>query len=301
MCKGEEMLLYTLFTDMPKQHILQHITRRWCTHSTLLRKKCTKLPNYWRPTNSICCSPLEYLTTSLPVTMPKVTILILSQPLTPTKWLFQAILRQNSRPTWAHISKCLLGQPLLFMRLQFPDIDKKKCKKGRHTNFQGCAKVLSPSRESFVHSLQSHRNYLEEVTKCFSVLHPYCSTRLSFTKRHFLITNQFFSQLPRTMFWGKNVFVFALYMDSSRYTVLLLMVGKLGSWKSLSKTIAVDAMEDMLSRKSFVPNMQGGPDSIFSMQPPFKAGRDCLHFSSVCTGAEVKRYGWVCICGLTED
>lgn len=129
MCKGEEMLLYTLFTDMPKQHILQHITRRWCTHSTLLRKKCTKLPNYWRPTKSICCSPLEYLTTSLPVTMPKVTILILSQPLTPTKWLFQAILRQNSRPTWAHISKCLLGQPLLFMRLQFPDIDKKKCKK----------------------------------------------------------------------------------------------------------------------------------------------------------------------------
>lgn len=172
---------------------------------------------------------------------------------------------------------------------------------GRPTNFRGCAKVLSPSRESFVHSLQSHRDYLEEVTKCFSVIHPYRSKRLSFTKRLFLITNQFFGQLPRTMFWGKNVFVFALYMDSSRHTVPLLLAGKLGSWKSLSKTIAVDAMEDMLSRKSFVSNMQGGPDTIFSMQPPFKARRDCLHFSSVCTGAEVKKCGWVCICGLTED
>lgn len=47
----------------------------------------------------------------------------------------------------------------------------------------------------------------------------------------------------------------------------------LGSSKSLSKTIAVDAMEDMLSRKSVFPKMQGGSDSIFSMQPPFKARR----------------------------
>lgn len=60
-------------------------------------------------------------------------------------------------------------------------------------------------------------------------------------------------------------------------------------------------MEDMLSRRSFVPKMQEGSDSIFSMQPPLKARRDHLHFSSMCTGAEGEKYGWVCICGLSED
>ncbi|XP_014821245.1 PREDICTED: E3 ubiquitin-protein ligase RNF213-like [Calidris pugnax] len=149
------------------------------------------------------------------------------------------------------IERCM-SITLWFYKLRdllFPQIDKKKQKKPILSDAQR-ALVLSVGACYYV-SLESREDYLQEVAKCFSVSAENVSASLlqqeiELCQEVFLDNISVPEATARNDALKENIFMLVICMD---LRVPLFLVGKPGSSKSLSKTIAVDAMEGRLSKE----------------------------------------------------
>ncbi|XP_065534706.1 E3 ubiquitin-protein ligase RNF213-like isoform X4 [Lathamus discolor] len=191
-----------------------------------------------------------------------------------------------------------------FRDLLFPMIDKKyKKKKETILNDEQRALVLSLGACYYV-SLENRKDYLEEVAKCFSVPASLLQQEIEFCQEVFLDN----VSVPQTTACNdalrENIFMIVLCMD---LRVPLFLIGKPGSSKSLSKTIAVDAMQGRLSKRqlfkrckeiqlvSFQCSPHSKPEGIistFRQCAQFQRGKNLDEFASVVVLDEV---------GLAED
>ncbi|KAM6439343.1 E3 ubiquitin-protein ligase rnf213-alpha-like isoform 2-T2 [Rhynochetos jubatus] len=129
--------------------------------------------------------------------------------------------------------------------LLFPQIDKK-CKKKPEAilNDAQRALVLSVGVCYYV-SLENRKDYLEEIAKCFNVPPSQLQQQIELCQEVFLDNLSIPEATARNDALKENIFMLVVCMD---LRVPLFLVGKPGSSKSLSKTIAVDAMQGRLSR-----------------------------------------------------
>ncbi|KAM4682179.1 E3 ubiquitin-protein ligase rnf213-alpha-like isoform 3-T3 [Amazona ochrocephala] len=191
-----------------------------------------------------------------------------------------------------------------FRDLLFPRIDKKyKTEKKTILNDEQRALVLSLGACYYV-SLENRKDYLEEVAKCFSVPASLLQQEIEFCQEVFLDNVSIPQATACNDALRENIFMIVLCMD---LRVPLFLVGKPGSSKSLSKTIAVDAMQGRLSKRplfkrckeiqlvSFQCSPHSKPDGIvstFRQCAQFQKGKNLEEFASVVVLDEV---------GLAED
>ncbi|XP_009475166.1 PREDICTED: E3 ubiquitin-protein ligase RNF213-like [Nipponia nippon] len=205
------------------------------------------------------------------------------------------------------IERCM-SIVLWFYRLRdllFPQIDAKKCKKEQEPvlNDAQRALVLSVGVCYYV-SLESRKDYLEEVAKCFSVPTSLLQQEIELCQEVFLDNLSVPKATARNDALRENIFMIVVCMD---LRVPLFLVGKPGSSKSLSKTIAVDAMEGRRSKSqlfkrckeiqlvSFQCSPHSKPEGIistFQQCAQFQKGKNLDEFASVVLLDEI---------GLAED
>ncbi|XP_075580950.1 E3 ubiquitin-protein ligase rnf213-alpha-like [Pelecanus crispus] len=153
-------------------------------------------------------------------------------------------------------------------------------------------------------SLESRREYLEEVAKCFSVPASRLQQELELCQEVFLDNLSIGKEIARNTALRENIFMMVVCMD---LRVPLFLVGKPGSSKSLSKTIAVNAMKGTLSGNqlfkrckevqllSFQCSPHSKPEGIistFRQCAQFQKGKNLTEFASVVLLDEI---------GLAED
>ncbi|XP_029898687.1 E3 ubiquitin-protein ligase rnf213-alpha-like isoform X1 [Aquila chrysaetos chrysaetos] len=205
------------------------------------------------------------------------------------------------------IERCM-GIALWFYKLRdllFPQIDKKKYKKEQEPilNDAQRALVLSVGACYYV-SLESRKDYLEEVAKCFPVPASLLQQEIELCQEVFLDNLSIPEATGRNDALRENIFMLVMCMD---LRVPLFLVGKPGSSKSLSKTIAVDAMVGRLSQSqlfkrckeiqlmSFQCSPHSKPEGIistFRQCAQFQKGKNLDEFASVVLLDEI---------GLAED
>ncbi|PKU43384.1 hypothetical protein llap_6310 [Limosa lapponica baueri] len=145
------------------------------------------------------------------------------------------------------IERCM-SITLWFYKLRdvlFPKIDEKKHEKEPILSDAQRALVLSVGACYYV-SLESREDYLQEVAKCFSVPASLLQQEIELCQEVFLDNVSVPEATARNDALKENIFMIVVCMD---LRVPLFLVGKPGSSKSLSKTIAVDAMEGRRSEK----------------------------------------------------
>ncbi|XP_056183966.1 E3 ubiquitin-protein ligase rnf213-alpha-like isoform X3 [Falco biarmicus] len=189
--------------------------------------------------------------------------------------------------------------------LLFPKIDEKKYEKKQKPilNDAERALVLSVGACYYV-SLENRKDYLEEVAKCFSVPASQLQQEIELCQEVFLDNLSIPEATARNDALRENIFMTVLCMD---LRVPLFLVGKPGSSKSLSKTIAVDAMQGRLSKSqlfkrfkeiqlvSFQCSPHSKPEGIistFRQCAQFQKGKNLDEFASVVLLNEI---------GLAED
>ncbi|KAM9258624.1 E3 ubiquitin-protein ligase rnf213-alpha-like [Morus bassanus] len=189
--------------------------------------------------------------------------------------------------------------------LLFHQIDKKRCEEeeGPTLNDAQRALVLSVGVCYYV-SLESRQEYLEEVAKCFSVPASWLQQEIELCQEVFLDDLSIGKATACNSALRENIFMLVVCMD---LRVPLFLVGKPGSSKSLSKTIAVNAMKGMLSGSplfkrckevqllSFQCSPHSKPEGIistFRQCAQFQKGKNLNEFVSVVLLDEI---------GLAED
>ncbi|XP_009695289.1 PREDICTED: E3 ubiquitin-protein ligase RNF213-like [Cariama cristata] len=190
--------------------------------------------------------------------------------------------------------------------LLFDEIDKKRQREGKEEptlNDAQRALVLSVGVCYYV-SLDSRQVYLEEIAKCFSVPASRLQQEIELCQEVFLDNLYIPKATACNNALRENIFMMVVCMD---LRVPLFLVGKPGSSKSLSKTIAVDAMEGTLSRSplfkrckevqlvSFQCSPHSKPEGIistFRQGAQFQKGKNLNEFASVVVLDEI---------GLAED
>ncbi|XP_074663829.1 E3 ubiquitin-protein ligase rnf213-alpha-like isoform X2 [Strix aluco] len=190
--------------------------------------------------------------------------------------------------------------------LLFHQIDeKRRCKKVEELTLNEAqrALVLSVGVCYYV-SLESRQEYLEEVAKSFSVAASQLQQEIELCQEVFLDHVSVPKATACNNALMENIFMMVVCMD---LRVPLFLVGKPGSSKSLSKTIAVDAMEGTLSRSplfkrckeiqlvSFQCSPHSKPEGIistFRQCAQFQKGKNLDEFASVVLLDEI---------GLAED
>ncbi|XP_062457519.1 E3 ubiquitin-protein ligase rnf213-alpha-like [Rhea pennata] len=190
--------------------------------------------------------------------------------------------------------------------LLFPQIDKKRKRKNVEEptlNDAQRALVLSVGACYYV-SLESRQAYLEEIARCFAV--PTCRLRqeIELCQEVFLDNISIPEGTACNNALRENIFMMVMCMD---LRVPLFLVGKPGSSKSLSKTIAVNAMKGQLSENLFfkrckevqLVSFQCSPHSkpegivsIFRQCAQFQKEKNLDEFASVVLLDEI---------GLAED
>ncbi|XP_009952271.1 PREDICTED: E3 ubiquitin-protein ligase RNF213-like [Leptosomus discolor] len=205
------------------------------------------------------------------------------------------------------IERCM-SVVLWFYKLRdllFPLIDEKKYKKEQEPilNDAQRALVLSVGACYYV-SLESRKDYLEEVAKCFSVPASLLKQEIELCQEVFLDNLSVPEATACNDALRENIFMIVLCMD---LRVPLFLVGKPGSSKSLSKTIAVNAMKGRLSKRplfkrckeiqllSFQCSPHSKPEGImstFRQCAQFQKGKNLDEFVSVVLLDEI---------GLAED
>ncbi|XP_042653147.1 E3 ubiquitin-protein ligase rnf213-alpha-like [Tyto alba] len=153
-------------------------------------------------------------------------------------------------------------------------------------------------------SLESRQEYLEEVAKCLSVPASRLQEEIELCQEVFLDHLSIPKATACNNALQENIFMMVVCMD---LRMPLFLVGKPGSSKSLSKTIAVDAMEGTLSRSqlfkrfkevqlvSFQCSPHSKPEGIistFRQCAQFQKGKNLNEFASVVLLDEI---------GLAED
>ncbi|EMP27445.1 hypothetical protein UY3_15466 [Chelonia mydas] len=224
------------------------------------------------------------------------------------------------------IERCM-GVLLWFYNLRdllFPLIDEKKSEAQHsqdqdpsiHALAKGCEKdqisLLNEAQRSLVLavgvcyyvSLESRQDYLKEIAKCFSVPESLLQQEIVLCQEVFLDNLSVPKTTARNDALRENIFMMVICMD---LRVPLLLVGKPGSSKSLSKTIAADAMQGRLSKKelfkrckqvqlvSFQCSPHSKPEGIistFKQCAQFQRGQKLEEFASVVILDEI---------GLAED
>ncbi|XP_074938739.1 E3 ubiquitin-protein ligase rnf213-alpha-like isoform X2 [Phalacrocorax aristotelis] len=188
--------------------------------------------------------------------------------------------------------------------LLFPQIDEKYKKKQEPIlNDAQRALVLSVGACYYV-SLESRKDYLEEVAKCFSAPASLLQQEINLCQEVFLDNLSVPKAIARNDALRENIFMIVVCMD---LRVPLFLIGKPGSSKSLSKTIAVDAMEGRRSKSqlfkrckeiqlvSFQCSPHSKPEGIistFRQCAQFQKGKNLDEFASVVLLDEI---------GLAED
>ncbi|TFJ98108.1 proline-rich AKT1 substrate 1 [Platysternon megacephalum] len=208
--------------------------------------------------------------------------------------------------------------------LLFPLIDEKKSKTQQskdydpsiHALAKGCEKdqisALNAAQRSLVLavgvcyyvSLESRQDYLKEIAKCFSVPESLLQQEIVLCQEVFLDNLSVPKTTARNDALRENIFMMVICMD---LRVPLFLVGKPGSSKSLSKTIAADAMQGRLSKTelfkrckqvqlvSFQCSPHSKPEGIistFKQCAQFQRGQKLEEFASVVILDEI---------GLAED
>ncbi|XP_065259536.1 E3 ubiquitin-protein ligase rnf213-alpha-like [Emys orbicularis] len=224
------------------------------------------------------------------------------------------------------IERCM-GVLLWFYNLRdllFPLIDKKKSEAHQsmdydpsiHAIAKGCEKdqiyALNAAQRSLVLavgvcyyvSLESRQDYLKEIAKCFSVPESLLQLEIVLCQEVFLDNLSVPKTTARNDALRENIFMMVICMD---LRVPLFLVGKPGSSKSLSKTIAADAMQGRLSKTelfkqckqiqlvSFQCSPHSKPEGIistFKQCAQFQRGQKLEEFASVVILDEI---------GLAED
>ncbi|EMP27441.1 hypothetical protein UY3_15462 [Chelonia mydas] len=224
------------------------------------------------------------------------------------------------------IERCM-GVLLWFYNLRdllFPLIDEKKSEAQHsqdqdpsiHALAKGCEKdqisLLNEAQRSLVLavgvcyyvSLESRQDYLKEIAKCFSVPESLLQQEIVLCQEVFLDNLSVPKTTARNDALRENIFMMVICMD---LRVPLLLVGKPGSSKSLSKTIAADAMQGRLSKTelfkrckqvqlvSFQCSPHSKPEGIistFKQCAQFQRGQKLEEFASVVILDEI---------GLAED
>ncbi|CAM4568990.1 unnamed protein product [Lepidochelys olivacea] len=223
------------------------------------------------------------------------------------------------------IERCM-GVLLWFYNLRdllFPLIDKKKSgaqhsqdQDPTHALAKGCEKdqisLLNEAQRSLVLavgvcyyvSLESRQDYLKEIAKCFSVPESLLQQEIVLCQEVFLDNLSVPKTTARNDALRENIFMMVICMD---LRVPLFLVGKPGSSKSLSKTIAADAMQGRLSKTelfkrckqvqlvSFQCSPHSKPEGIistFRQCAQFQRGQKLEEFASVVILDEI---------GLAED
>nr|XP_009916892.1 PREDICTED: E3 ubiquitin-protein ligase RNF213-like [Haliaeetus albicilla] len=190
--------------------------------------------------------------------------------------------------------------------LLFHQIDtKRQCEEEKEPALNDAqrALVLSVGVCYYV-SLESRQEYLEEIAKCFSVPASVLQREIELCQQVFLDNISVPKATACNNALRENIFMMVVCMD---LRVPLFLVGKPGSSKSLSKTIAVDAMEGTLSRSplfkrckevqlvSFQCSPHSKPEGIistFRQCAQFQKGKNLNEFASVVLLDEI---------GLAED
>ncbi|KAH1171819.1 hypothetical protein KIL84_007437, partial [Mauremys mutica] len=224
------------------------------------------------------------------------------------------------------IERCM-GVLLWFYNLSdllFPLIDKKKseaqqsknCDPSIHALAKGCEKdqifALNEAQRSlllavgvcYYVSLESRQDYLKEIAKCFSVPESLLQLEIVLCQEVFLDNLSVPKTTARNDALRENIFMMVICMD---LRVPLFLVGKPGSSKSLSKTIAADAMQGRMSKTelfkrckqiqlvSFQCSPHSKPEGIistFKQCAQFQRGQKLEEFASVVILDEI---------GLAED
>ncbi|XP_043373130.1 E3 ubiquitin-protein ligase rnf213-alpha-like isoform X4 [Dermochelys coriacea] len=224
------------------------------------------------------------------------------------------------------IERCM-GVLLWFYNLRdllFPLIDEKKSEAQNSKDYdpsihalpKGCEKdqisVLNEAQRSLVLavgvcyyvSLESRQDYLKEIAKCFSVPESLLQQEIVLCQEVFLDNLSVPKTTARNDALRENIFMMVICMD---LRVPLFLVGKPGSSKSLSKTIAADAMQGRLSKTelfkrckqvqlvSFQCSPHSKPEGIistFKQCAQFQRGQKLEEFASVVILDEI---------GLAED
>jgi len=205
------------------------------------------------------------------------------------------------------IERCM-SIALWFYKLRdllFPQIDNKKHKKKQDPMLNDAqrALILSVGACYYV-SLESRKDYLEEIAKCFSVPASLLHQEIELCQEVFLDNLSVNEAIARNDALRENIFMIVVCMD---LRVPLFLVGKPGSSKSLSKTIAVNAMEGRRSKSqlfkrckeiqlvSFQCSPHSKPEgiiSVFRQCAQFQKGKNLDEFASVVLLDEI---------GLAED
>lgn len=205
------------------------------------------------------------------------------------------------------IERCM-NIALWFYKLRdllFPQIDEKKDKKEQELilNDAQRALILSVGACYYV-SLEGRQDYLEEVAKCFPVPASVLQEEIQLCQEVLLDNLSVPDAIARNDALRENIFMMIVCMD---LRVPLFLVGKPGSSKSLSKTIAVDAMEGRWSKNQFfkrckeiqLVSFQCSPHSkpegiisTFRQCAQFQKGKNLDEFASVVLLDEI---------GLAED
>jgi len=190
--------------------------------------------------------------------------------------------------------------------LLFHEIDEKRRRKEKEEptlNDAQRALVLSVGVCYYV-SLESRQEYLEEVAKCFSVPASQLQQEMELCQEVFLDNLSIGKATACNNALRENILMMVVCMD---LRVPLFLVGKPGSSKSLSKTIAVNAMKGTLSEKklfkrckeiqlvSFQCSPHSKPEGIistFRQCAQFQKGKNLKEFASVVLLDEI---------GLAED
>ncbi|XP_030418159.1 E3 ubiquitin-protein ligase RNF213-like isoform X2 [Gopherus evgoodei] len=224
------------------------------------------------------------------------------------------------------IERCM-GVLLWFYNLRdllFPLINKKKSEAQQskdydpsiHALAKGCEKdqisALNDAQRSlllavgvcYYVSLESRQDYLKEIAKCFSVPESLLQLEIVLCQEVFLDNLSVPKTTARNDALRENIFMMVICMD---LRVPLFLVGKPGSSKSLSKTIAAEAMQGRMSKTdlfkrckqiqlvSFQCSPHSKPEGIistFKQCAQFQRGQKLEEFASVVILDEI---------GLAED
>ncbi|KAM6240959.1 E3 ubiquitin-protein ligase rnf213-alpha-like [Porphyrio hochstetteri] len=190
--------------------------------------------------------------------------------------------------------------------LLFREIDKKRQhKEEMEPTLSDAQRALALSvGVSYYTSLERRQEYLEEVAKCFSVPSSWLQQEMELCQEVFLDNLSINKATACNKALRENIFMMVVCMD---LRVPLFLVGKPGSSKSLSKTIAVNAMKGTMSGSplfkrckevqllSFQCSPHSKPEGIistFRQCAQFQKGKNLDEFASVVLLDEI---------GLAED
>ena len=127
-------------------------------------------------------------------------------------------------------------------------------------------------------SLENRQEYLREVAKCFSVPASWLQQELELCQEVFLDNLSIPKATACNNALRENIFMMVVCMD---LRVPLFLVGKPGSSKSLSKAIAVDAMQGALSRSPLFKRCKEVQLVSFQCSPHSKPEGINLHFPTM--------------------